>query len=84
MRSYPQETPEIFIEYISKVMDEYPKEDYYFIFGILVNDENANDNTLGAYLFKNEVPVFLIRKLINVREYFWDLRYSNLLWENKY
>jgi hypothetical protein len=82
MKSYPQETPKVFVDYISGVMDDYPHEDYYYIFQKMVNDDVSSDDELAGELFKAQVPVFLIAKLMEVREYFWDFSYSQLLWDN--
>jgi len=76
MKPYPQMTVDEFIEYISNVMDEYPYEDYYPIFGTLCNDDVSSDDELGGLLFKYGTPPLLIGKLMEVREYFWDFRYA--------
>jgi len=64
-----------FVDYVSSVMDKYPNEDYYMIFATLCNDENSTDDELRDYLSENEVSAFLIGKLMEVREYFWDMNY---------
>ena len=85
MKKYPQESVETFVQYVSDVMDEYPYEDYYWIFAALCNDETSDDDTLRAHLFKDGVPPLLIAKLMEVREYFWDFRYvRDYFWNPEY
>jgi hypothetical protein len=82
MKAYPQESPKVFIDYVSKLMDEYVNEDYSLIFGRMINDEYSSDDTLGALLFNDGATPSLIVKLMKVREYFWDFNYSQLLKTN--
>lgn len=85
MKAYPQSTVDEFVKYVYDLMDEYPHEDYYWIFAVLCNDETSSDDELGGYLFKEGLPVFLIGKLIKVREYFWDMSYvKDYFWNPEY
>ena len=85
MKAYPQSTVDEFVKYVSDIMDDYPNEDYYWIFAVLCNDENSTDVELGKQLFDEGVSVFLIEKLIEVREYFWDMNYAkDHFWNPEY
>lgn len=79
MKPYPQETPKVFIDYITTLRNEYNYENYDTIFARMVNDEVSSDDTLGGLLFNDGASPSLINKLMEVREYFWDLNYSILL-----
>lgn len=81
MKPYPQMTVDEFGMYISDVMDEFPHEDYYIIFMRLINDDVSDDKEMKSLLIEDEVNGILADKLILIRNYFWDLRYSRILTE---
>jgi hypothetical protein len=94
VRPYPQMSVEEFNEWFeNEIMEPYgyypedtPVDDMYdgmnefdYAMDQIINNEDADDEELISILSRYDVPQELIDKLIPMREYFWDFRYTQHL-----
>ena len=67
-------TIEKFTEFIEELFQKYDF-DTQFVYQVLCNDEWSSDEELLQYLTENGVDESLVKQLLTVREYFWDIKY---------
>lgn len=85
MKKYPLLMVSEFVDYVSNLMDEHPHEDYYWIFAALCNDESSTDEELKLNLLNDNVHPVLVKELVELREYFWNFRYTkDYFWNPEY
>ena len=73
----PRESLDEFINWLEKLFIEHEDEPWEGILGVLINDENSDNEELADYL-ETEIGAdkMLVNQLIEKREYFLDFRYS--------
>ena len=77
-RPYPQMTPDEFLQWYESEIKPYEETELGIdmLIDSIINNEEESDEELTDYFRESEVPEELIKKLIPMRPYFWDFRYS--------
>lgn len=76
-------TPGEFVQWFEGIQDANPEVDWYWVLGVLTNDEDSTNEELIEYFMKEEdnISEELINELLGYRNYFLDFRYSQHIGE---